>query len=275
MPHLFIHSLIEVFPLLAIMKNTAINIHAQIFVWTLVWILLNMYLRVDCQGHMVTVYLASWRITKLFHKVDVTFCIRTSNAGGFQFLYLLNSICDCTLAVLVSFDFYDKNTRYWMAWELFISHNSDGCKVQDQSLADSVLPRALFLVCRWSSPCSVLMCKREMVRSDQLLSRVRLFVTPWTSAHQTSMSITSLQFSSVTQSCWLCNPMNRSTPGLPVHHQLLDFTQTHVHRVSDAMQPSHPLLSPSPPAPNPSQHQSLFQWVNSSHEVAKVLEFQL
>ena len=69
--------------------------------------------------------------------------------------------------------------------------------------------------------------------------------------------------------------MNRSTPGLPVHHQLPEFTQTHVHLVSDAIQPSHPLSSPSPPALNPSQHQSLFQWVNSSHEVAKVLEFQL
>ena len=85
-----------------------------------------------------------------------------------------------------------------------------------------------------------------------------------------------VQFSSVAQSCpTLCNPMNRSTPGLPVHHQLSEFTQTHVHRVSDAIQPSHPLSSPSPPAANPSQHQSLFQWVNSSHEVAKVLEFQL
>ena len=68
------------------------------------------------------------------------------------------------------------------------------------------------------------------------------------------------QFSSVAQSCLtLCDPMNRSTPGLPVHHQLLEYTQTHVHRVSDAIQPSHPLSSPSPPAPNPSQHQSLFQ----------------
>ena len=86
----------------------------------------------------------------------------------------------------------------------------------------------------------------------------------------------SVQFSSVAQSCpTLSDPMNRSTPGLPVHHQLLEFTQTHVHRVSDAIQPSHPLSSPSPPAPNRSQHQSLFQWVNSSHEVAKVLEFQL
>ena len=80
-----------------------------------------------------------------------------------------------------------------------------------------------------------------------------------------------LSFSSVAQSCpTLCDPMNRSTPGLPVDHQLPEFTQTHVHQVSDAIQPSHPLSSPSPPAPNPSQHQSLFQWVNSSHEVAKL-----
>ena len=85
----------------------------------------------------------------------------------------------------------------------------------------------------------------------------------------------SVQFSSVAQSCLtFCGPMNRSTPGLPVHHQLPEFTQTHIHRVSDAIQPSHPLSSPSPPAPNPSQLQGLFQWVNSSHEVAKVLEFQ-
>ena len=84
------------------------------------------------------------------------------------------------------------------------------------------------------------------------------------------------KFSSVTQSCpTLCDPMNHSTPGLPVHHQLPEFTQTHVHRVGDAIQPSHPLSSPSPPAPNPSQHQGLFQWVNSSHEVAKVLALQL
>ena len=84
------------------------------------------------------------------------------------------------------------------------------------------------------------------------------------------------QFSSVAQSILtLCYPVNCSTPGLPVHHQLPEFTQTHIHRGGDAIQPPHPLSSPSPPAPNPSQHQSLFQWVNSSHEVAKVLEFQL
>ena len=84
------------------------------------------------------------------------------------------------------------------------------------------------------------------------------------------------QIRSVAQS-WptLCEPMNRSMPGLPVHHQLPEFTEIHVHRVSDAIHPSHPLFSPSPLAPNPSQHQNLFQWVNSSQEVAKVLEFQL
>ena len=70
-------------------------------------------------------------------------------------------------------------------------------------------------------------------------------------------SESSVQFSSIAQSCpTLCDPMNRSTPGLPVHHQLSEVTETHVHRVSDAIQPSHPLSSPSPPAPNPSQHQS-------------------
>ena len=74
------------------------------------------------------------------------------------------------------------------------------------------------------------------------------------------VNVFSVQFSSATQSCpTLCHPMNCSMPGLPVHHQLPEFTQTHVHRVGDAIQPSHPLSSPSPPAPNPSQHQGLFQ----------------
>ena len=91
----------------------------------------------------------------------------------------------------------------------------------------------------------VLLLGIYQIRSDQSLSRAALY-----------------------------DPMYRSTPGLPVHHQLPEFTQTHVHWVSDAIQPSHP-LSPSPPAPNPSQHPGLFQWVSSSHELAKVLEFQL
>ena len=88
-------------------------------------------------------------------------------------------------------------------------------------------------------------------------------------------TFSSVQFSSFAQLCLtLCNPMNYSMPGLPVHHQLLEFTQIHVHWVSDVIQPSHPLSSPCPPAPNLSQHQSLFQWGNSLHEVAKVLEFR-
>jgi len=75
--------------------------------------------------------------------------------------------------------------------------------------------------------------------------------------HVYSSFLNNIQFSSVTQSCpTLCNPMNCSTPGLPVHHQLPEFTQTHIHQMSDAIQPSHPLLAPSLPAPNPSQHQS-------------------
>ena len=99
--------------------------------------------------------------------------------------------------------------------------------------------------------------------TDCIIHRVTKSETWLTDFHFHSQSV---QFSSVAQSCpTLCNPMNRSTPGLPVHHQLPESTQTHVHRVSDAIQPSHPLSSPSPPALNPSQHQSfpvsqLFAW---------------
>ena len=92
--------------------------------------------------------------------------------------------------------------------------------------------------------------------------------------------VQSVQFSSVAQSCpTLCDPMNCSTPGLPVHHQLLEFTQTHVYRVGDAIQPSHPLSSPYPPAPNPCQHlqlskyfpkQSEFHWISSRHYASYV-----
>ena len=149
----------------------------------------------------------------------------------------------------------------------------------------------------------------------QALSHVWLFATPWTIACQAPLSMEfsrqenclpcplpgdlpdpgiklasfvspaltsgfplplSVQFISVTQSCpTLCDPMNRSTPDLPVHHQLPEFTQTHVHWVGDGIQPSHSLSSPSPLAFNLSQHQCLFKWVISSHQVARVLEFQL
>ena len=115
----------------------------------------------------------------------------------------------------------------------------------------------------WSgSKCSFILCFQHELGQRDPLAKVQ--------------SRGEVQFSSVAQSSsTLCNPMNRSMPGLPVHHQLPEFTQTCVHRVSDAIQLSHPLLSPSHPALNPSQHQGLFHWVNSLHEVAKVLEFQL
>ena len=113
--------------------------------------------------------------------------------------------------------------------------------------------------------------------SVQSLSHVQLFATLWMAARQESLRRNgvaiminkrvrnAVQFSSVTQSCpTLRDPMNCSTPGLPIHHHLSEFTQTHVHWVGDAIQPSHPLSSPSPPAPNTSQHQTLFQWVNSA-----------
>ena len=103
-------------------------------------------------------------------------------------------------------------------------------------------------------------------------SHVWLFATSLTAARQASL----YSVKSLTQSCLtLCDPMDCSMPGLPVHHQLPELAQTHVHWVADAIQPSHLLSSPFPPAFNLSHHQSLFQWVNSSHQVAKVLEFQL
>ena len=102
-----------------------------------------------------------------------------------------------------------------------------------------------------------------------LLKSAKTLLGTWT-------HVTGTQFSSVAQSCLtLCDPMNCSMPGLPVHHQLPEFTQSHVHWVSDAIQPSHPLSSPSLPALNLSQHQGLCKWVSSLHLVTNVLEFQL
>ena len=130
---------------------------------------------------------------------------------------------------------------------------------------------------RWNraSLQSKVCCKSKLTSSSKCSRQNRKEFGSKSQGYST-LQLSSAQFSSVAQSCpTLCDPMNRSTPGLPVHHQLPESTQTHVHRVDDAIQPSHPRSSPSPPALNLSQHQGLFQWVSSSHQVAKVLEFQL
>ena len=115
--------------------------------------------------------------------------------------------------------------------------------------------------------------ERELALIEQLLCLTDNVC--WVFCISPGFISSSIQFTSVAQSCpTLCDPMDYSTPGLPVHHQLLEFTQAHVHWVGDAIQPSHPLSSPSSPAFNLSQHQGLFKWVSSSHQVAKVLEFQ-
>ena len=103
-----------------------------------------------------------------------------------------------------------------------------------------------------------------------------MFGDPLNTLNIVPFRISSVQFSSVAQLCQtLCNSRDCSTPGLLVHHQLLELAQIYVHPVGDVIQPSHPLSSPSPPTFNLSQHQGLFQWVSSSHQVAKVLELQL
>ena len=99
-------------------------------------------------------------------------------------------------------------------------------------------------------------------------------LTKWSKSERDKIYM--YQFSSVAQSCLpFCDPMACSMPGFPVHYQLPELAQTHVYRVGDAIQPSHPLSSPSPPAFNLSQHQRLFRWISSSHQVARVLEVQL
>ena len=125
----------------------------------------------------------------------------------------------------------------------------------------------LFCDCGFQSVCPLMGKDKKLMEASwwERLTEGKICSTGWGCA----------QFSSVTPCPTCCNPMNCSTPGLPVHHQLPEFTQTHVHQVGYAIQPSHPLSSPSPPDPNPSQQQGLFQWVNSLHDVAKVLELQL
>ena len=129
----------------------------------------------------------------------------------------------------------------------------------------------------FSSRLSMTLCKSWFISFKKYLN-IYLFRCTRSYSHMGSsiFIVASVLFGSVAQSCpSLLNPMNCSTPGFPVRHQLLEFTQTRICWVGDAIQPSHPLSPPSPPAFNLSQHQGLFQWVSSSHQVVKILEFQL
>ena len=132
----------------------------------------------------------------------------------------------------------------------------------------------------WQPPCSVLLQGRiPKYQWEAIMPSIGIsayILDPLSSSPCSRPCNASVEFSSVAQSCpTLCDPTDCSTPGLPVHHQLPEFTQTHVHWVGDAIQLSHPLSSPSPPALNLSQHQGLFKWVSSSPQVANVLESQL
>ena len=135
---------------------------------------------------------------------------------------------------------------------------------------ESVIPSSHLILCH-----PLLHLPSIRVFSNELALHIR-WPKYWSFSFSISPSNESVHFSSVAQS-WLtlCDPMDCSTPSLPVHHQLSELTQTHIRWASDAIQPSHPLLSPSPPAFNLSQHQGLFKWVSSLHQVAIVLEFQL
>ena len=138
------------------------------------------------------------------------------------------------------------------------------------SLSSFILIKTLF------SSSSLLAIRVVSFAYLRLLIFFPAILIPTCDSSRPAFHIMCSHISSVTQLCLtLCDPMNHSTPGLPVHHQLPESTQTHVHWVSDAIQPSYPLSSPSPPALNLPQHQGLFKWVSSSNQVAKVLEFQL
>ena len=164
-------------------------------------------------------------------------------------------------------------TELWLQFKPV--HLQGPCFFQGALMSTEQLPsnlwwRLLFCVVSWG--------QREGLDQASLsgLQSLHSFCIHSICSYQEAIQCWLLQFSSVAQSYpTLCDPMNRSTSGLPVHHPFPEFTQTHVHWVSDAIQPSHPLLSSSPPALNLSQHHGLFKWVRSSHQVAKVLEPQL
>ena len=148
------------------------------------------------------------------------------------------------------------------------------CRSKIYDCVYSVATLCLTLLCRFRFPSGVILFLLQGLPVF-LVSLLILMPVSFCMSEKVFISpLCSVQFSHSVVSNSL-RPMNHSTPGLPVHHQLPEFTQTHVHWVGEAIQPSHPLSSPSPPVLNLSQHQGLFKWVCASHQVAKVLEFQL
>ena len=190
-------------------------------------------------------------------------------------------ICRSTIFILTGASYFWK-IKLWILFDLWLWGVFPGCPAVKNLFANA--GDASSILGSWRSPgkgngsslqYSCLenpMNSRDWWAMVHVVAKSQTWLSDWAHTHTwlwgrllitTLMEIIAFrsdQIRSVTQSCLtLCDPMNRSTPGLPVHHELPQFTQTHVHRVSDAIQPSHPLSSPSPPAPNPSQHQSHFQ----------------
>ena len=177
----------------------------------------------------------------------------------------------------------------WWPWRV-LGRQADYCHHNHafwNNGAAALVGTSLLLVCWWhfqDAPWYALAatsCHQFFPRCEALLkflTDVNIWdwgIRNWNSQNSWEFLTSSVQFSSVAQCPTLCDPVDCSRPGIPVHHQLLEFTQTHVHWVGDVIQPSHPLSSPSSPTFNLSQHQGLFKWVSSSHQVAKVLELQL
>ena len=183
------------------------------------------------------------------------FLITSNSEGRFQLIHFLIDTSHVVIFLFSSFWYTCRVISLWLNWDF---PNEKCC---------------------WVS-CVYFSAEHFFDTSFELLSCVLCFLCieccEFFSYSGYKPFIRSVQFSLVSQSCLtLCDPVNGSTPGFPIHHQLMELTQTHVHWVGDAIQPSHPLLSPSHPAFNLSQHQGLFKWVSSSHQVAKVLAFQL
>ena len=198
-----------------------------------------------------------------------------------HFENLLNSCLSDSHKREVPFKDLSGNRASWMDWRSTLQQITQGKHeiLQAEIFVNVRLPMIssmdlIFTCCHWFP---------HVLPRDRTLPFKVIWINFYVEEHPPNFGNTrewvifsSVQFSSVTQSCLTpCDPTDCSTAGFPVHHQLLEAAQTHVHWVGDAIQPSHPLSSPFPPAFNLAQHQGLFQWVSSSYQVAKILELQL